>query len=65
MVSMLFLHAVINVSATYGSNYPAVSYSAGSAFWMEFILTVGLARCSRRPKSHHQNLSGHANKGDS
>src|ERR1039458_7443455 len=41
-LAALFLHAVINVSATYGSNYPAAHYSAGAAFWMEFILTVGL-----------------------
>jgi aquaporin Z len=41
-LAALFLHAVINVSATYGSNYPAHGYSALAAFWMEFILTVGL-----------------------
>jgi aquaporin Z len=41
-LAALFLHAVINVSATYGSNYPAASYLAGSAFWMEFILSLGL-----------------------
>ena len=28
-LAALFLHAVINVSATYGSNYPAAGYSAG------------------------------------
>ena len=41
-VACLFLRAVINVSAKYGSNYPAHGFSAGSAFWMEFILTLGL-----------------------
>ena len=41
-LAALFLHAVINVSASYGSNYPASGYSAGAAFWMEFILTLGL-----------------------
>src|SRR6187455_1074306 len=38
-LAALFLHAVINVSASYGSNYPASGYSAGAAFWMELILT--------------------------
>src|SRR5262245_30929995 len=40
----LFLHAVVDVSAKYGSNYPASGYSAGAAFWMEMILTLGLVR---------------------
>ena len=39
-LACLFLQAVIGVSASYGSNYPADGYSAGSAFWMEFILTL-------------------------
>src|SRR5213596_230380 len=34
-LAALFLHAVINVSASFGSNYPAASYSDGAAFWME------------------------------
>ncbi len=33
---------MIDVSATYGSNYPAADYSAGDAFLMEAILTLGL-----------------------
>ncbi len=41
-LAALFLHAVINVSATYGSNYPAASYSATDAFLMEAVLTLGL-----------------------
>ncbi len=52
----LFLHAVINVSASYGSNYPAASYSAGSAFWMEFILTVGLLSVILGTASGAQNV---------
>ena len=40
-LAALFLHAVINVSATYGSNYPAHGYSDLAAFWMELILSVG------------------------
>src|SRR5690349_24263381 len=41
-LAALFLHAVVDVSAKFGSNYPAAGYSAGSAFWMELILTLGL-----------------------
>ena len=41
-LAALFLHAVIDVSATYGSNYPAAGYSSMAAFWMEFILTLGV-----------------------
>jgi len=55
-LAALFLHAVINVSATYGSNYPAASYSAGSAFWMELILTVGLVSVILGTASGAQNV---------
>jgi aquaporin Z len=55
-LAALFLHAVINVSATYGSNYPAASYSAGSAFWMEFILTLGLVSVILGTASGAQNV---------
>jgi aquaporin Z len=41
-LAALVLRAIINVSATYGGNYPARGYSAGAAFWMELILTTGL-----------------------
>jgi aquaporin Z len=41
-LAALFLRAVINVSATYGSNYPAHGYSDLAAFWMETLLTLGL-----------------------
>src|SRR6516165_3993916 len=37
-----FVQAVINVSASYGSNYPASGYSAWQALLMEAVLTVGL-----------------------
>src|SRR5215475_6222895 len=37
-----FLQGVVHVSATYGSNYPASSYSSLDAFWMEAVLTFGL-----------------------
>src|SRR4051794_21333898 len=41
-LAALFLHAVVDVSASFGSNYPAAGYSDMSAFWMELILTLGL-----------------------
>ena len=40
-LAALILHAIINVSAMYGSNYPAKGYSAGAAFWMELDLDHG------------------------
>ena len=51
----LFLHAVINVSSTYGSNYPAAGYSAGSAFLME-VLTFGLVSVILGTASGAQNI---------
>jgi aquaporin Z len=55
-LAALFLHAVIDVSAKYGSNYPASGYSAGAAFWMEFILTVGLVGVILGTASGAQNV---------
>ena len=55
-LAALFLHAVVNVPATFGSNYPAASYSAGAAFWMEFILTVGLVSVILGTASGAQNV---------
>ena len=40
-LAALFPRAVINVSASYGSRYPASGYSAAAAFWMELALTMG------------------------
>ena len=51
-LAALFLHAVINVSASYGANYPASGYSASDAFLMEAVLTLGLVSV-RRPE--HRN----------
>lgn len=51
-----FLQAVINVSAAYGSNYPASGYSAGAAFWMELILTLGLVSVILGTASGAQNV---------
>ena len=55
-LAALFLHVVINVSATYGSNYPAAGYSAGSAFLMEAVLTLGLVSVILGTASGAQNI---------
>jgi len=51
-----FLQAVVNVSATYGSNYPAAGYSTGDAVLMETVLTVGLVSVILGTASGAQNL---------
>jgi aquaporin Z len=51
-----FAQAVIDVSATYGSNYPAAGYSSMAAFWMELILTLGLVSVILGTASGAQNL---------
>src|ERR1700750_1969750 len=51
------LHVIVNVSASYGSNYPAKGYSAGAAFWMELILTTGLVSVILGTASGAQNVS--------
>jgi aquaporin Z len=55
-LAALFLRAVINVSATYGSNYPAHGYSNMAAFWMELILTMGLVSVILGTASGAQNV---------
>ena len=55
-LAALVLRAIINVSAKYGSNYPASGYSAGAAFWMELILTVGLVSVILGTASGAQNV---------
>jgi aquaporin Z len=55
-LAALFLHAVISVSSTYGSNYPAAGYSAGSAFLMEAVLTFGLVSVILGTASGAQNI---------
>ena len=51
-----FLYAVIDVSATYGSNYPASGYSDGDAFLMEVVLTLGLFSVIAGTASGAQNV---------
>jgi aquaporin Z len=55
-LAALFLHAVIKVSAMYGSNYPAHGYSDMAAFWMELILTMGLVSVILGTASGAQNI---------
>ena len=55
-LAALFLRSVINVSAMYGSNYPAHGYSNVAAFWMELILTVGLVSVILGTASGAQNV---------
>jgi aquaporin Z len=52
----LFLNAVIHVSTTYGSNYPAHGYSNMDAFYMELILTLGLVSVILGTASGAQNV---------
>ena len=51
-----FLQAVVHVSATYGSNYPAAHFSDTDALCMEMILTVGLVSVILGTASGAQNL---------
>jgi aquaporin Z len=55
-LAALFLRSVINVSAKYGSNYPARGYSNMAAFWMELILTMGLVSVILGTASGAQNI---------
>jgi aquaporin Z len=55
-LACLFLRWVVDVSATYGSNYPASGYSAGDAFLMETVLTLGLVGVILGTASGAQNL---------
>ena len=55
-LAALFLRAVINVSAIYGSNYPAHGYSNMAAFWMELVLTMGLVGVILGTASGAQNV---------
>ena len=47
---------MIDVSATYGSNYPASGFSAGDAFLMEAVLTLGLVSVILGTASGAQNI---------
>jgi aquaporin Z len=51
-----FVQAVINASASYGSNYPAHSSTSFDAFLMETVLTLGLVSVILGTASGAQNL---------
>ena len=51
-----FLQAVIHVSASYGSNYPAQGFSDSDAFFMEMVLTFGLVSVILGTASGAQNI---------
>ena len=55
-LACLLLQAVIGVSASYGSNYPAASYPASAAFWMEALLTMVLVSVILGTASGAQNI---------
>jgi aquaporin Z len=55
-LAALILQQIVDVSATFGSNYPAAGYSSGSAFWMELLLTLGLVSVILGTASGAQNL---------
>jgi aquaporin Z len=55
-LAALFLHEVIKVSATYGSNYPAGGYSGWQALLMEAVLTLGLVSVILGTASGAQNI---------
>src|SRR6476469_631123 len=51
-----FLQSVVDVSATYGSNYPAAGFSSFDAFLMEAVLTLGLVSVILGTASGAQNV---------
>ena len=51
-----FLQAVVDVSATFGSNYPAADHSSLDAYLMEAVLTMGLVSVILGTASGAQNL---------
>jgi aquaporin Z len=55
-LAALFLHEVVKVSATYGSNYPASGYSNWQALLMEALLTLGLLSVILGTASGAQNI---------
>jgi aquaporin Z len=55
-LAALFLHGVIDVSASFGSNYVAASYSGGQGYLMEALLTMGLVSVILGTASGAQNI---------
>jgi len=55
-LAALFLRGVVEVSAKYGSNYPADGYSSWQALLMEAVLTLGLVSVILGTASGAQNI---------
>ena len=55
-LACLFLQSRRQRVGHYGSNYPAAGYSNMAAFWMEFILTLGLVSVILGTASGAQNI---------
>ncbi|NNN08293.1 MAG: hypothetical protein HKL85_03765 [Acidimicrobiaceae bacterium] len=55
-LASLVVHVVLNVSAFYGSNYPASGHSGAAAMWMEMVLTMGLVSVILGTASGAQNV---------
>jgi aquaporin Z len=55
-LAALFLRWAVDVSATFGSNYVAAGYSAGRAYLMEAMLTLGLVSIILGTASGAQNI---------
>src|ERR1700730_5464723 len=55
-LAALVLHAIVNVSASYGSSYTASGYSAVAVFWVELILSTGLFSVILGTPSGAQNI---------
>jgi aquaporin Z len=55
-LAALLLHEVVEVSAKYGSNYPARGYSNWQALLMEALLTLGLVSVILGTASGAQNI---------
>jgi len=55
-LAALFLHGVIDVSASFGSNYVAHGYSDGQGYLMEALLTLGLVSVILGTASGAQNI---------
>jgi aquaporin Z len=55
-LAALFLHGVVDVSATFGSNYVASGFSSGQGYLMEALLTLGLVSVILGTASGAQNI---------
>jgi aquaporin Z len=55
-LAALFLQAVIDVSANFGSNHVAAGYTGGEAYLMEAVLTLGLVSVILGTASGAQNI---------